>query len=87
MVVNASRSLQEILSSALPTGRNSSPVVGNGAEDLEVWIQVFSECHYACDIAAAVAVVRRRPDRDDILVFEVVLVAFVHKLMGTCDEL
>lgn len=83
----AGRFLQEILSSALPTGRDSSPVIGNGAEDLKVRVQVFSQGHYACDIAAAVAVVRRGPDRDDVLRCEVVFVSFVDELMCSCDEL
>jgi hypothetical protein len=58
-----------------------------GAENLEVGLQVLAERHDGRHIAAAVAVVGRRPDGDDFLRLEVVFVAFVDQLMGAGNEL
>lgn len=54
---------------------------------MELWLEIFTEVHDRRDVTTAVAVVWRRPDGDDVFVFEVVFVAFVDKLMGSCDEL
>lgn len=78
-------------------------MVRHSAEDLELGFEVFSQIHDGGNIAAAVAVVRRGPDGDDIFVFEVVLqmvsvfwgdawwltylVALVDKLVRSSDEL
>lgn len=62
-------------------------MIGNGREDLEFGLEVFAKVHDRGDIAAAVAVVWSRPDSDHVLVFEVVLVAFVDKLMSSGNEL
>jgi hypothetical protein len=62
-------------------------VVGHGGEDLELRLQVLTEIHNGRDVSAAVAVVGRGPDGDDVFVLEVVLVAFVDELMGASNEL
>jgi len=56
-------------------------------EDLELWLQVLAQVHNGRNVSAAVAVVGRRPDSDDILVFEMVLVALIDQLMSTGDKL
>ena len=65
--------LQEILSSAAAPGWHGAAMVGHGAEDLELLLQVFAKIHNRGDVAAAVAVVGRGPDCDDVLVLEMVL--------------
>ena len=62
-------------------------MVGHGAEDLEVRLEILADRHDTRHIAASVAVVRRRPHRDHVLRCEVVLVAFVDQLMCTRNEL
>lgn len=62
-------------------------MVRHGAENLEVGIQVLSKCHYAGDVAAAVTVVWRGPDCDNILGCKVIFVSFVDQLMRTRDKL
>ena len=79
--------LQEILSSPLPSGGDSSSMIGHGAENLEVRLQILSKGHDGGDVAAAVAVVGCRPDGDDFLRLEVVLVAFIYQLVGASNEL
>ena len=79
--------LQEVLSPALSTSRNCTTVVGHGAEDFEVWLQVLAESHDAGDVSATVAVVGSRPNCDNILRGEVVLVALVDELMRAGNEL
>jgi hypothetical protein len=54
---------------------------------LEFRLQILAQVHDRRDVSAAVAVVGRGPDGDDVFVLEVVLVAFVDKLVGTCNEL
>lgn len=56
-------------------------MIRHGAEDFEIRVQVLAQCHDAGDVAAAVAVVGRRPDGHDVLVLEVVFVAFVDQLV------
>ena len=48
-------------------------MVRYSTEDLKLLLEVFAEVHDGSDVAAAVAVVWRRPDGDDVLVLEVVL--------------
>jgi hypothetical protein len=65
--------LQEILSPAATPGWHGAAVVGHGAEDLELLLQVLAQIHNRGDVAAAVAVVGRGPYCDDVFVLEVVL--------------
>lgn len=69
--------LQEIFAPASTACRYGSLVIGNGREYLELGLEVFAKVHNGGNIAAAVTVVWRRPHRYDILVLEVVFVAFV----------
>jgi hypothetical protein len=78
-------------------------ILGNGTEDAELGIEVFTDVHDGCNITTAVAVVGSGPDGDNGLLGEVILknistrmseglvriylVAFVDKLMSTCNEL
>jgi len=62
-------------------------VIGHSGEDRKVRLEVLAQRHDAGDVSAAVAVVRGGPDGDDVLVLEVVLVAFVDELVGARDEL
>jgi hypothetical protein len=80
-------SLQKVLSPSTSASRHRPLMIRHRTKDLELRLQVFREIHYRRDVSAAVAVIWRRPDGDDILVFEVVLVAFVDELMGAGDEL
>lgn len=50
----------------------------------EVPLAVFPNCQDAGKIAAPVAIVWRRPDRNKLLI-EHVFETFLHKLMCTCD--
>jgi hypothetical protein len=54
---------------------------------LEFRLQILAQVHDGRDVSAAVAVVWRGPDGDDVFVLEVVLVSLVDKLVGACDEL
>lgn len=76
-------SLQEVLASSTSPGRYCSPVIWNGREDGELGIKVFSKLHNTSHITTPVAVVRSRPDRNHVLVLEVIFVSFLYKLMGT----
>mmetsp|Transcript_20571 Transcript_20571/g.52340 ORF Transcript_20571/g.52340 Transcript_20571/m.52340 type:complete len:241 (-) Transcript_20571:499-1221(-) len=84
---------------AAPCGSRSQKVVGGGLlgrnaasllrcrlEDLVVLRQVLIQLEDRGHVAAAVAVVGRRPHRDERLVGEHVLVALHHKLVGARDE-
>lgn len=64
---------QEILAPPASPRGDDPLVVRYGLEDGEAWGEVFFELHYAGHVAAAVAVVWRRPDRYYVFVFEVVL--------------
>lgn len=86
-VAFSSAVLQEVLSRATSARWHRPSVIRNRREDGEVWLQILTQCHNGCYIAAPVAVVRRGPYRDDVLIFEVVFVAFVDQLMGAGDEL
>jgi hypothetical protein len=66
-------SLQEVFTAPTSSLGHCSPVIWNGAEDLETGVQVFFQVHYGSNIAAAVAVVGCRPHCDHVFVFEVVL--------------
>jgi hypothetical protein len=87
VVGKTARHLQEVLAGTPSARRHSTPVIRHGAEDFEVRLEIFAERHDGGDVAAAVAVVGRRPDGDDFLRLEVVLVAFVDQLVGAGDEL
>lgn len=52
-------------------------MVWHRGEDLKLWFEILAEVHDGRDVTAAVTVVGCRPDGDDVLVLEVVLVAFV----------
>jgi len=56
-------------------------MIWHRTKDLEIRIQILTQRHDRGNVAASVAVIRCRPDCDDILGCEMVLVPFVHKLM------
>jgi hypothetical protein len=95
--------LQKVVASAATPSWNRTLVFGNGTEDAEFRAEIFANVHDRCNIAAAITVVRCRPDRNNRLLGEVVLqklaygvqeegietylVAFVNELMSTSDKL
>jgi hypothetical protein len=54
-----------------------SLIITDGTEEFECRFEVFADLADGCQIAAAVAVVWRTPDCDNVLFREVVFVAFV----------
>jgi hypothetical protein len=74
--------LQKVLPGSSPACRNRTPVIRHCRKNLEIRLQVFAQGHDTSDIPTPVAVVRRRPNGDDVLRGEVVFVAFVHQLVG-----
>lgn len=57
-------------------------VITNSTEKLERGLKVIPDLAHRGQVSAAVAVVRRTPDCDDVLVCEMVFVAFVDQLVG-----
>lgn len=79
--------LQEVLTTSTSPRRDRSTMIRHGREDFEIRLQLIRvQGHDTRDVAAAVAVIRRRPDSHDILRLEMVLVAFVDELVGARDE-
>jgi hypothetical protein len=76
--------LQEIIRCRF-LGRHAPGLLRCGVEDLEVRRPMLVELHDRGDVAASVAVVRRRPHGHQLLV-EHVLVALHHQLMGARDH-
>ena len=62
-------------------------MIWNSAENRKVWLQVLAKRHDRSDIATSVTVIRRRPYGHNVLVLEVVLVAFIDELMSARNEL
>ena len=62
-------------------------MIRHSTEDSKVGLKILAQRHDTRHITTSVAVVRRRPDGDDILIFEMVLVSLVDELMRACDEL
>ena len=62
-------------------------MVGDCGEYLKLWLEVLAQVHDTGHITTAVTIIWCRPDSDNVLVFEMVFVAFVDELMGTGDEL
>lgn len=56
-------------------------IIADRAEQLESRFEIISNLTDGSQIAASVAVIRRAPHGDDVLVGEMVLVAFVHQLV------
>ena len=56
-------------------------------EDLERSIKLFVYIQQRSLVSAPVAVVGSRPDCDEVLVLEPVLIALHHKLVSSCDEI
>ena len=69
--------LQKVFTTSRSRRRNVSLVIADGTEEFECRFEVFADFADGCQIAAAVAVVWRTPDCDDVLFSEVVFVAFV----------
>lgn len=69
--------LQKIFTTSRSRRRNVSLVIADSTEEFECRFKVFANFADGCQIAAAVAVVWRTPDCDDVLFGEVVFVAFV----------
>ena len=65
--------LKEIVVAAAGGGRDGALVLGHGGEDGEARVEVLVQVHDGGDVAAAVAVVGRGPDRHDGFVFEMPL--------------
>lgn len=62
-------------------------MIRHGAEDGEVGLQIFAQRHDTRYVTTSVAVVWCRPYSDDVLILEVVFVAFVDELMCACYQL
>jgi hypothetical protein len=62
-------------------------MVWHSGENLKLWLEVLAQIHNGSNVSAAVAVVGCRPDGDNILVLEMIFVAFVDQLMSAGDEL
>ena len=62
-------------------------MIRHRTEDLEIWLQFLSHGHDGSYVAAAITVIRRGPDRNDVLRREVVFVALVDELMRACYEI
>jgi hypothetical protein len=54
-------------------------ILRNSREDTEFWVQIFSNIHDGCNITAAVAVIRSRPNGNNGLLREVVLLNIRHR--------
>lgn len=78
--------LQKVFTTSRSRRRHVSLIIADGAEKFECRFEVLANFADGRQIAAAVAVVWRTPDCDDVLFGEVVFVAFVHQLMSSCDE-
>jgi len=61
--------------------------IGNSVEDFEVSVQLGVKFQNACHVTAAIAVVWRRPNSNQILAWEHVLVALLYQLVSTADQL
>jgi len=77
---------QEVLARVSSTCRYCPLIFRNRGEDAELRIQVFADVHNGSNVTTAVAVIRSRPNSDHGLLREVILVAFIDKLVSTCDE-
>ena len=78
---------KEVLSPASPSSWHGPSLVRNGAEDGKFGIELLVEVHDGGDVAAAVAVVWRGPDRHDVFIFEMILVASVSLSADTSPEM
>ncbi len=83
---HACSDLQEVLGSATSGCGNGTLIVGNGREDSELRIDVLIHIHDGRDVTAAIAVIRCRPNRNDILSLEVILESFIDELMGASNK-
>ena len=61
--------------------------IGNSVEDFEVSVQLGVKFQNACHVTAAIAVVWRRPNSNQVLAWEHVLVALLYQLVSTADQL
>lgn len=77
---------QEILGAATGGRRNGPLFVGNRRKDGEFRIHVLGQIHNGRHVAAAVAIIGRRPDGHNVLGLEVIFEAFIDQLMGASDE-
>ena len=55
-------------------------------ENVESFIKLLIDVQDGSNVTASVAVVRSRPDGNEVLVFEPVLEAIHDKLMRSCDQ-
>jgi hypothetical protein len=85
--IRIASTLQKVLSSRAPACWYCPAIIWYSAKDGEFGLEVFFQAHNGSDVATAIAVVRRRPDCYHILIFEVVFIAFVDELMGSCYKL
>ena len=79
--------LQEVLAAASTARGDGTLMIGDSGEDLELWFQVLAKVHNGGDVAASVTVIGCRPDGYHVLVFEVVLIAFIDQLMSPGNQL
>jgi hypothetical protein len=62
-------------------------VIWHSRKDLELRLEVLAQIHDGRNITTTVTIIGSRPDSDDILVLEMILVTLVNKLMSTRNEL
>jgi len=79
--------LQEVFASTSAASGDSTLILGNGAEDAKLGVQILAYVHDGRYIATAVTVIWCRPNGNHRLLREVILVAFVDQLMSTSNEL
>jgi len=77
---------KEVVTGSTAVGRNVTLVIRDSGEDAELGVHVLVDGHNGCDVAATVAVVGSRPNSDDRILREVVLVALVDELMSSGNQ-
>lgn len=65
---------------------NDSSTFGDSVEDFEVALDLFIDLHDGSDVTASVAVVRCRPDSNEVRVLKPEFKSIHDKLMGTSDQ-
>lgn len=63
-----------------------SLIVANCAEQLECWLEIFSDFTHRRQVSTSVAVVRRAPDGRNVLLVKMELISLIDELMRSCDE-
>lgn len=68
-----SYNLQEVVATGAAASRNSTLFLWNGTEYAEFGIEVFAHVHDGGNVSAPIAIIRRRPDRNNGFLGKVIL--------------